>query len=64
MADERTPDIVERLRAKQKRCKGNRLTETWMLCADAIAEIERLRASSLADEADPRSRNAQTEPKG
>ena len=42
------PDIVERLRAKQRRCKGSRQQSTWFLCADAIAEIERLRAERNA----------------
>lgn len=37
-------DIVERLREKQRRCKGSNQHATWVLCAEAADEITRLRA--------------------
>jgi len=36
-------DILDRLRERQKRCKGVRQAGAWQLMRDAIAEIKRLR---------------------
>jgi hypothetical protein len=44
-------DIVARLREKQRRCKGTAQQATWTLCADAMAEIERLRSPTAGREA-------------
>jgi len=41
-------DILARLKARQKRCKGARNQEVWALMRDAIHEIERLRARNTA----------------
>jgi hypothetical protein len=36
-------DVLQRLKERQRRCKGARQRDAWRLMRDAIAEIERLR---------------------
>jgi len=36
-------DVLDRLKARQKRCTGRAKLDLWRLMRDAIAEIERWR---------------------
>lgn len=56
-------DIIDRLKERQKRCKGRAKMELWRLLRDAIDEIKRLRlGQNTIGELQALPRIAQSEP--